>query len=130
MSITIDKVVEAYVRTRGEIQALEEKIKRLKSFQLKKEEWLQDQMIELGVESFKTAYGTAYSSLAESVTVADWDSFFTWVQDNDKYEFLEHRVSKTEVLNMMGERGESGRPNSPPPGVNFVALRKVGIRKA
>ena len=128
--INADVVVEAYVRTRYMIKELEDKISEMKTFQAKKEEWLLAKLEEDGAKNIATKHGTVYATVFESVTVADAEEFLTWVKENDRFDCLEKRVAKNEVLHIMGDSGDSGRPNSPPPGVNYVAIRKVNIRKA
>ena len=88
------------------------------------------QMDTLGLDSVKSKHGTVYTTVFESVTVADAESFFEYVKQNDAYHLLEKRASKTEVLHIMGDREDSGRPNPPPPGLNYTAIRKLGVRKA
>ena len=128
--INADVVVEAYVRTRYMIKELEDKISEMKTFQAKKEEWLLAKLEEDGAKNIATKHGTVYATVFESVTVADAEEFLTWVKENDRFDCLEKRVAKNEVLHIMGDSGDSGRPNSPPPGVTYVAIRKVIIRKA
>ena len=128
--ITVDTVIEAYIRTRNEIKELEDQIAEKKIFQARKEEYLMAQMDSLGLDSVKSKHGTVYTSVFESVTVADAESFFEYVKQNDAFHLLEKRASKTEVLHIMGDRVDSGRPNPPPPGLNYTAIRKLGVRKA
>ena len=127
---TIDQVTAAYIKTRNDISELESKISELKVYQARKEEYLLNQLNELGVTSIKSAHGTIYTSIFESVTVGDPETFFNWVKENDAYECLERRAAKTAVLEIMGEREESGRPNPPPPGLSYTSIRKIGVRKA
>ena len=127
--MTIDTVIEAYVNTRNKIKDLKDQIAELEAFQAKKEEWLNKQMAEAGVESMKSKHGTVYTTVFESCTVADRDAFMGWVVENEKWEFLENRVAKAEALNYMGDKENGSRPNSPPPGINYVALKKVNVRR-
>lgn len=128
--MNIDTVIEAYVKTRDRIDELEAEISRLKKFQAKKDEWLMSQLSALNVDSVKSTHGTVYTSVAESVTVADAEVFFEYVRRNEAWHLLERRASKTEVLNIMGDKENDSRPNSPPPGINYTAVRKVGVRRA
>lgn len=127
--MNIDTVVEHYVKTRNEIKELEAKIAELKSYQEKKEEWLNQQLQSLGVESMRSSHGTVYQTTFESCTVADREVFMKWVIDNQAFNFLENRVAKSEALNYMGDRENNARPNPPPPGINYTAIKKIGIRK-
>ena len=128
--ITCDVVTEAYIKTRNEIKELESKISELKELQGKREDWLAQQLQAVGAENLKTHHGTIYTTIFESCTVADSDAFIEWVKDNNKFEFLERRVSQAEVLHMMGDREDGGRPNNPPPGIDYKAIRKIGVRKS
>jgi len=48
------------------------------------------------------------------------------------FEFLNKAVSKTAVLEVMGEQDpkDHSRPNPAPPGVKYTAIRTVGVRKS
>lgn len=122
----IDKVTEAYVATRVEISQLNAKIDELKELQAKREDWLYAEMTKIGVSSVKTGHGSVFVKLKESVTVADWAAVLNWARREDKFEFLNAAVSKKAVLEYMGK----DREVAPPPGVNYVAVRTVQIRKA
>lgn len=128
--ITADKVVEAFVKTREEMKQLEkeleEKLKPLKELQEKREAWLMQEIQKTGLKNLPTKFGTAYILRSESLTCADWDTFLEYIRDNEKWELLEHRVAKTAALEIMGEE----RENPPPPGVNYTAIQKIGVRKS
>jgi len=127
--MTLDTVVESYVKTRAKIKELEDQISELKLYQTRKEEYLNNQMQLMGVENVKTAHGTAYTTVAESVTVADQEAFFTYVKDYGAWELMEKRAAKTAVLQVMGDKEEGGRPYPPPPGINYTSIKKINIRK-
>lgn len=130
MAVTIDRVVEAYVKTRQEIQALEKeleaKLQPLKAMQEKREQYMLGQLNEIGAKNVKTAHGTVYTAVKESVTMGDWDSFLNWVKEGERYEFLNKAVNKTAALEEMGDE----RNHQPPPGVNYTAIRTVQVRKS
>lgn len=127
---TPDRVVEAYMKTRADIEQLkaelEAKIQPLKELQERRESWLMEAIKKSGLKNLPTLHGTAYINKTESITCADWDVFIDWVKQNDAYEFLERRVAKTPVLEIMGE----DRTNLPPPGTNYTSILKIGVRKA
>ena len=127
--MTPAKVIEAYVKTRSQISELEKQIAELKAYQAKKEEWLLNKLAEDNAESIKTEHGTVYTTLFESVTVADKDTFLDYVKSNDLYNLMEIRASKAECLHTMGDKENGSRPNPLPPGLNYTAIKKVGIRK-
>lgn len=128
MKITADKIIENYVQRRKQIKELEDQISELKGLQTKCEEWLLNKLTEDNAESIKTEFGTVYTTMFESVTVSDKDAFLNYVRDNH-WECMEVRAAKSEVLHLMGDRENGSRPNMPPPGVQYTAIKKVGVRK-
>jgi hypothetical protein len=125
MTITMDVVCAAYVSTRESIRALKAQIEEMEVMQKKREDYLLGELQKMGAQNIKTGHGTVYIALKESVTVSDADSFFQWVRENDKFEFLNKAANKTAVLEMMGEK----RDALVPPGVNYSAMRVAQIRK-
>jgi len=79
---------------------------------------------ELGTEAFKTEAGTAYVSKRTSVTVADWDGFFGYVQANGLWHLLNHAANKTGVEEFAKENGDL------PPGLNYRVERTVNVRRS
>lgn len=78
---------------------------------------------ETGMESFRTAAGTAYKNARTSATIADWDSFFAFVTGQEAWHMLEKRVSKTAVEAHKSETGDL------PPGINWSSTLEVGVRR-
>jgi len=130
MKPNLDQVTEAYIQTRNAIKELEDKISELKVYQARKEEYMMSLLTEAGATSIKTEHGTIYTLTKESITVSDAETFFNWVKENDRFDCLERRAAKTAVLEIMGDREDSGRPNPPPPGLSYVSIKGLGIRKA
>jgi len=128
VAITVDMVIEKYVATRDLItekkKALDAELADLKALQEKREAWLMSEMTRVGATSLKTPHGTSYIETMDSVSVADWETFFTWVQANAEFEFLTHAVSKTAVK----QRLEDGQ--APPPGVNFTTFKGIKVRRS
>lgn len=74
--------------------------------------------------AIKTKAGTAYITEATTASVADWDAFFTFVRQNESWQLLAHSVSKKAIEEYAQSEGAL------PPGLNYSATRKVGIRRA
>ena len=127
-TITVDMVIEKYVATRDLIaartKALAAELADLKALQEKREAWLMSEMTRVGATSLKTPHGTSYIETGDSVSVADWPTFFGWVQANAEFEFLTHSVSKTAVK----QRLEDGQ--APPPGVNYTTFKGIKVRRS
>jgi len=126
----VDKVIDAFVKTRDEIEAIEAeakaKVAPLKERQKKQQAYIQRHMEEQGIKTIRTDSGTAYINVAESVRVGDWDALLEYIRTTEEYELLNKAVNKTAALEMMGEK----RQNQPPPGVKYTAIREVRVRRS
>lgn len=123
----IDELVEKYVALRdrksvlkaeydGKVAKIDEVMDRVEAALLK-------YFDEIGVENVKTKAGTAYKSTRTSATVADWDSFLGFVQQQEAWEMLEHRVSKKAVEEYKAANEDL------PPGVNWRAEVTVNVNR-
>jgi len=127
---TVDEVVAKYVATRDLIaektKALENELAVLKDYQKKREAWLLGKLDASGVESMRTASGTCFVDWKDSVSVADPVAFMEWVHEDweTRRVFLTNAANKTAVKQRLSE------DELPPPGVNYVKVKDVKIRRA
>jgi nanoRNase/pAp phosphatase (c-di-AMP/oligoRNAs hydrolase) len=125
--VNIDDAIAAYIKLRekkAQIKAEAEAKANEISVKLDKlEGWIKERADENGVTSFKTKHGTAFLTTVDFATVADWDAMLTFVKQNDAYDMLEKRVSKTAV------RGYIDQLKAVPPGVNYGTRIEVNVRK-
>ena len=77
-----------------------------------------------GVESVRTAAGTAYRTRSVSVTVADKEAFRQFVVANDAWGMADVRAAKTAVEEYREANDDI------PPGLNYSAIYKLGVRRA
>lgn len=77
-----------------------------------------------GVDSVKTPFGTAYTTVQTNASVADADAFRQFVKDNDAFEFYQNRVSKTAVEQYKAVHGDI------PPGLSWREERVVNVRRS
>jgi len=128
MAIKIDKVVTAYIQLRDKKAVMKKEYDEAKAeidSQLTDlENFIMEQTNLLGVDSFKTEAGTAYRHEVISATVGDWDKTLQFIQNNDAWNLLEHRVSKKAVEEYKEAHGEV------PPGVNFNSMYAIGVRRS
>jgi len=82
-----------------------------------------------GVTSLKTPHGTAYIAYRESATVADWNVLLGFIKKSEAWDLLERRVSKSAVKDRMEEDRNGNYTHEPPPGVNFVRVEGVNVRR-
>ena len=127
MTLTVEQVVETYLKLRRKKEAVEAetkmKVDDIKAKMSKLESWLMQKADEDGVTSFKTPAGTAFVTSTDFANVADWDAVLTFIRENDAFDMLEKRVSKTAVRSYMDVSGEV------PPGINYGTKLGVNIRK-
>ena len=127
MSLTIDQVIEAYLKYRNKKEAIEaevkDQVKDLKDKMAKLEAWIKEKADADGVTSFKTARGTAFLTTTDYANVANWDEVLQFIKDNEAFDMLEKRVSKNAV------RGYIEATKSVPSGVNYGTRIDVNVRK-
>lgn len=78
----------------------------------------------LGMDSVKTEFGTAYKSVRSSASVADRDTFMEYVKANGEWQLIEVRAAKLAVEQFKDVN------NDLPPGVNWREERVVNFRRA
>jgi hypothetical protein len=126
---SIDEAIEAYVNTRDELRAKQQAFKleedAMKANMEQISMWLRDKADELGVDSFKTQFGTAYRSVKTSYRVATggWDNFIGWVKKTGNFQCLEKRVAKLATKEIHDDTGEI------PPGLDYVAEVEFDVRR-
>lgn len=94
----IGDAIKAYVAARDRLRAWtkkrdEEEAAR-KHILEEIETWILARSNELGVDSFKTPFGTAYKQLKEHYRIGDWGSFVEYVKRTGNYQLFEKRVAK------------------------------------
>lgn len=123
----VGDVIRTYMVLRNQKSALEAETKaKIDTIKLKMEKieaWVKERADEQGVTSFKSEWGTAFLTTTDYASVSDWDAMLQFVRDNEAYDMLEKRVSKTAV------RGYIEANKSVPPGVNYGTKLEVNIRK-
>lgn len=127
MTVKVDDVIAAYIKLREKKSQIkteaETKMGELDAKMTKLEAWIKEKADEQGVTSFKSNHGTAFLTTVDFATVGDWDAMLNFVKENDAYDMLEKRVSKTAV------RGYIEQLKHVPPGVNYGTRIEVNVRK-
>lgn len=124
--LQVDELTKKYMRLR-EIKSQydkehKEKVAKVKEAMDRIEVLFLQFFEQTGQSSAKTDFGTPYISVRESYSVADRDTFLSWVRENEAWEMLESRVGKSAVEAYKEEHDEL------PPGINYSAERKVNVR--
>lgn len=126
--LRMDQLVAVFIQCREKKAKLKaefaEQTAAISAVQDKIEALLLERFAALGIDSVKTPAGTAYSSVATTASLADWDTFKAFCeQQDDPFEFIERRVSKTAIEQYKAEHQDL------PPGVNWSETRVVGFRR-
>ena len=111
-----DKKAELKAAYEKSVEKIDEAMKRCEAF-------IMATMDQIGVDSVKTAAGTAFKKQQTSATVADWDATLAFIKDSESWSMLERRVNKTFVEAYIEEH------NDLPPGVNYRSETVVNIRR-
>jgi hypothetical protein len=119
---------EKYVQIRKSIEELERVHKENKAKLTTKlialESWFTAKAQEDGLDSVKTRVGTGYWSTHYTATVASREAFFAYCKENDTWDMVEARASKTGVKSYIEAKG------APPPGVDFASAKVFNFRKS
>ena len=127
MTVTVDVVIKKYMKLREEKAVVEAEIKEridaIKANMEKLEAWLKAKLDADGLTSFKTDYGTAFLTTTDFASVEDWDAVLRFIREEDAFDMLEKRVSKTAV------RGYIEANKEVPPGVKYGTKLDINVRK-
>lgn len=124
----LNSLVGMYVKIRDERTVLkrefEKKDEVLKEGLKRLEVAMLGLMAKSGANSVATDAGTVFRSTRAYTSVADWDSFLSYVKDNELWHMLKKDVAKTAIEAFRVEN------NDLPPGVNWQEEVTVGVRRA
>ena len=127
MSLTVDQVIETYMKFRKKKETIESEAKiqvnRIKENMTKLESWLKEKADTDGVTSFKTNHGMVFLTTNDYARVSDWDAMLGFIRENEAYDLFEKRVSKTAV------RGYIDMNKAVPAGVTYGTKIDVNVRK-
>lgn len=124
----VDEIVEKYIKLRDKKASIkseyEANVAKYDDMLDKLESILLNTFNETGIDSVKTAAGTAFVQIRTSASVADWDAYFTgYVLPNQAWEMLERRANKTAIEQYKDANSEL------PPGINWTEQRVVNVRR-
>lgn len=125
---TFNDVVGAYIKLRSHKELIEKRQKLelgpLNDQMNKLEAWALKTLQEQGQESARTENGTVFIQTDTSVTVDDFHATLAYIRDNNLWEMLERRVSKTVVLDLIQSTNEL------PPGLKLSSRIVCKFRKS
>jgi hypothetical protein len=123
-----DVLVKAFIELRDKRSAIkaafEAEDSKLKARQEQIEAILLARYNERGVESSRTAYGTAYKTTVGYASVVDKEAFKNYVVENNAWELLTISANKSAIKQYIDEN------NDLPPGVNWREELHVRVNRA
>jgi len=121
---TADKLAKVYVKIREARRELAKKDDELKE-QLNA---ISDQLLtickEQGASTIRTDHGTVSRRSTKNYWTSDWDSFGTFIKDNDAFSLMQHRINNTAMAQFLEEN-----PELHPPGLNADVNQSIVIIK-
>lgn len=125
---TIDAMVDQFVRVRDAIKQVEEdnknKLAPAKEYLEQLNGAILEKLTEVGLESAKTKFGTAYKTVRRSATIADGQAFRDFITGNGMYDLVDWRANAVAVGSFIdANNGEL------PPGVNYSTFVQIGVRR-
>jgi hypothetical protein len=127
-TIPLDKLARVYRKIRDKIQVLtkeyETQVEELKAQQSEIQSAMKDQMLALGSSSIKTSEGTIILAQKVRYYTEDWDSFKSFVLENDALDLFEKRIHQTNMVAFLDEN-----PGVVPAGLNSMTEYTVSVRK-
>lgn len=81
-------------------------------------------MNESGQVSGKTPYGSFYKQEEIKASGSDWGALYEWIKENDAFDCLEKRITRTFVSQYMKDNN-----GAIPPGVSVMREFVVRVRK-
>ncbi len=124
---TVAAAIETYVATRDDLaekrKAFNEYEANAKHYMNRIQVFIQMKANELGVDSFKTAAGTAYRSVKTQYRTEDWEAFLNWLKETGNFQCIERRPAKLAVKEIHDESGVL------PPGLSHHVEVEFDVRR-
>lgn len=128
MTVSVDKLVSAYVNLRDKRAELTAKYKEQESELREKQDKVKlallDYCKEHEVDSVRTASGLFYRTVKQRYWTSDWESMHKFIFEHDVPQFFEKRLNQTHVRQFIEEN-----PDALPPGLNVDSEYTVSVRK-
>ena len=126
--LPMDKLAKVYRKIRDHIQTItkehETEVAGLKAQQDEIANAMREQMKALGVKSVRTEFGTVTMSMKTRYMSQDWDSFKTFMVENDALDLVERRISQLNMAKFLEEN-----PDNIPPGLSSESEYAITVKK-
>jgi len=128
-SVDMDKLAAVYIKIRDK-RAVAKKEFEAKDEALEEQmQVIADEMLEackrIGADSIKTPHGTIIRSVKSRYWTNDWDSMYTFIEEQSAFGLLEKRLHQTNMKDFLAEN-----PDLYPVGLNVENSYTVLVRRS
>ena len=128
MTVSVDKLVNAYAKIRDKRSELTSKYKEEEGALREKQDKVKLALLsyckEHEVDSVRTASGHFYRTVTQRYWTSDWESMHKFIMEHDLPEFFEKRLNQTHVRQFLEEN-----PDQVPAGLNVDSEYTISVRK-
>jgi|TARA_B110000977_G_scaffold48959_1_gene66484 hypothetical protein len=128
MTVSVDKLVNAYAKIRDKRSELTSKYKEEEGALREKQDKVKLALLsyckEHEVDSVRTASGLFYRTVKQRYWTSDWESMHKFIMEHDLPEFFEKRLNQTHVRQFLEEN-----PDQVPAGLNVDSEYTISVRK-
>ena len=127
MTISVDKLVSAYVNLRTARAEVSAKYKEQEGDLRKKQDEVKLALLDYckahEVDSVRTASGLFYRTVKQRYWTSDWESMHKFIFEHNVPEFFEKRLNQTHVRQFIEEN-----PDEVPAGLNVDSEYTISVR--
>lgn len=127
-SISADKLVSAYIKIRNQRKVIKEAYDAEDAELETQLKMISDALLgmctELGADSIKTPFGTAFKSSKTRYWTNDWGSMYDFIKQHDAMQLMEQRIHQTNMKQFLEEH-----PEELPMGLNADSQTTITVRK-
>jgi hypothetical protein len=123
-AISLEKLATVYRKIYLKAQETQKVLDKLDEQKNEIKNAMKDMMREMGLTSVKTPGGSITLATKTKYYTDDWDSFKTFMIDNDALDLVEKRISQTNMALFLEEN-----PGKVPAGLSSLSETSVTVRK-
>jgi flagellar biosynthesis chaperone FliJ len=122
--VPLETLARVYRKIYLKAQEIQKQLDKLEEQKTEIKNAMKDQMRQLGINSVKTAGGNISLSTKTRYYTDDWDSFKTFVVENDALDLFEHRIAQKNMALFLEEN-----PGKVPAGLSSLSENTVTVTK-
>ena len=128
-SVDMDKLAAVYIKIRDKRAAAKKEFDERDKGLEEQMQIVADEMLEackrIGADSIKTPHGTIIRSVKSRYWTNDWDSMYTFIEEQSAFGLLEKRLHQTNMKDFLAEN-----PDLYPVGLNVENSYTVLVRRS